>query len=92
MGNVKGVGVDKDATPLNDPVTVLVTPAGNEIDADDWSHANNLIATGCSFKEGYPTHPGDEPTGKAKASGGSSGSSSSGGSASKADDKAVAQG
>ncbi len=60
MGTVKGVGVDKGAVAMHDPVTVVITPEGRELDADTWSDANNYVAAGCAFKDGYPTYPGDE--------------------------------
>lgn len=53
----KGVGVDPDAVAKHDPVTVVVSPAGNDYDADTWSDANNFLGAGYSIKDGYPTGP-----------------------------------
>lgn len=64
QGNIKGTGigvaVDADAVRLHEPVTVLLSPAGNRWEADDWSHANNLKARGYEIAPGYPIGPSGE--------------------------------
>lgn len=50
-------GVDSDARALHEPVTVVVSPAGNRYDCDSWSEANNLLAQGYAVADGAPSGP-----------------------------------